>query len=109
MQCWQKSHHHELALTWLETLAEDNEPSELAQKISLTPQHLRESLRLAALKKIGDDSFIEHAQVWRKQMKRYHCKHCGVDVVEMYWQCPQCHTWGSSVLSQEGNGLKELT
>ena len=109
MQCWQESHHHELGLTWLERLAEEETRNPIENDIQLTPKYLRESLRLAALGQEGDDPLIEHAKIWRKQMKRYHCKYCGVDVVEMYWQCPQCHIWGSSVLSQEDNGFKELT
>ncbi|MDQ6974406.1 MAG: hypothetical protein Q9M10_05935, partial [Mariprofundaceae bacterium] len=101
MQCWQQSNNHELALTWLETLAQKNQKSKFEQNISLSPKHLRESLRLAALGKIGDETLIQYAQAWRAGMKRYHCQHCGIDVVEMYWQCPQCHTWGSSVLTEQ--------
>ncbi|MDQ6990236.1 MAG: heat-shock protein [Mariprofundaceae bacterium] len=106
MQCWQDSNNHELALTWLETLAQEKEHRQLEQNISIHPKHLRESLRLAALGKIGDDCLIQYAQAWRTSMKRYHCEQCGIDVVEMYWQCPQCHTWGTSVLTEQ-HGIKE--
>jgi len=105
MQCWQESHNHELALTWLEKLSTDKNDQLIKAQISLTPKHLRESLRLAALGEVANQPLVQHAKTWRKQMKRYHCKHCGVDVVEMYWQCPQCHTWGSSVISQEHQNI----
>lgn len=107
MQCWQESKNHELALTWLEQLAEEKNNADIEQQITFTPQYLRESLRLAALGKTGDDHLIQYAKTWRKHMKRYHCNHCGVDVVKMYWQCPQCHTWGSSVLTEQ-HDIKEL-
>jgi len=101
MQCWQESHNHELALTWLEALSRDGDDMDWRKNITFHPQNLQESLRLAALTQEGDAALVQHAQTWRKNMKRYHCQHCGVELMKMYWQCPQCHTWGSTVIAQE--------
>jgi len=106
MQCWQATLNHELALTWLEQLAVE-EDAQLAKEIHISPNNLYESLRLTALDKHDDAPLVQHAKVWRQKMKRYQCQHCGVRVVEMYWQCPQCHTWGNCVPSQDQH-FKEL-
>jgi len=59
------------------------------------PQMLRHSLRLHAVMGAPDDVHSRFASRWRKTARNYACEQCGVEVVEMRWQCPQCHEWGS--------------
>ena len=96
---YQKTEDHELALSWMEALAE-NEVSaavDLREKLHFVSAGLRESLRLAAMGMNEDKCFVQQAKQWRLAMKHYHCEQCGVQIAEMRWQCPQCHQWGSMV------------
>jgi len=107
---WQEKQSHELALSWMEQLAqkEPHAAMELQKTVQLIPRNLRESLRLAALGLNDDATLVQYARIWRKSMSHYHCTHCGVQTIEMRWQCPQCHTWGSMATIQEHQQMKEL-
>jgi len=109
MQCWQYQKDHEFALTWLETVAKKDaaQAITLQKDIQLTPANLRESLRLAALGFNDDPVLIQHAKTWRSDMKHYRCTECGVQVTDMHWQCPQCHTWGTTVAIDDSQNIKE--
>jgi len=107
MTYWQEQHDHELALAWMEELAKEDVPAAIAlrEKMDFVPSGLRESLRLAAMGMNGDDFFVEQAKKWRVSMKHYGCAQCGVQTVDMRWQCPQCHQWGSMAAIAEDDKL----
>lgn len=95
---WQKERGSELALSWLEYVAQVKSPEEakkLCSDLGFNPNSLRQSLRLGAL--LGDESdpHTHFAREWRRTAKNYCCEQCGVEVVEVRWQCPQCHAWGT--------------
>jgi len=77
----------------------------LRDKLSFSPKCLRDSLRLAAMGMNSDKFFVAQAKQWRMTMKHYNCMKCGVQTVEMRWQCPQCHQWGTMSAISEGDGL----
>ncbi len=98
LEFWQASKDSELLLAWLQTLVElqgREAASAFARELDYQPDSLRSSLRLAALIGEDDDAHSRFAKAWRKTAKNYACEACGVEVVEMRWQCPQCHAWGS--------------
>lgn len=105
LEFWTQSRDEDLALAWLECSAVrggEKQARELEDEMSFEAGSLRGSLRLAAITGIGEVSLVQQAKIWRKQMKHYGCRVCGVKVVELRWQCPQCHEWGSmSALKEE--------
>lgn len=104
---WQEQHDHELALAWMEELAKEDVAAAIAlrEKMSFVSAGLRESLRLAAMGMNGDEFFVGQAKKWRATMKHYACTQCGVQTVDMRWQCPQCHQWGSMSAITENDTL----
>lgn len=106
---WQEQHDHELALAWLEEVAKDDVSAAVAlrKEMSFVPVGLRESLRLAAMGMNSDEFFVGQAKKWRMTMKHYGCTQCGVQTVDMRWQCPQCHQWGSMSAIIEGDKVNE--
>jgi len=97
-ELWSDGHDAELMLAWIESLAMARTVSEaqmLRDELSFSPQSLRQSLRLNAT--LGDESDVHtgFAREWRKTARNYACEECGVEVVEVRWQCPQCHSWGT--------------
>ena len=95
---WQQHHDAELMLGWLEALAKYHGASEAQQLLDMVgfePHSLRESLRLNAVLGDVDNAHTRFAQQWRKTARNYACEQCGVEVVEVRWQCPQCHSWGT--------------
>ncbi|MDX8404713.1 MAG: heat-shock protein [Mariprofundus sp.] len=97
-EMWKQQPDAELALSWLEAIARlqgRREARTLFDELGFVPGSLRESLRLQAL--LGDDGdpHSHFAAQWRKTAKNYACDQCGVEVVDVRWQCPQCHSWGS--------------
>jgi len=97
-ELWQESHDAELMLGWIEALARQRNAvaaRHICDEMGFEPHSLRQSLRLHAI--LGDDSdpHTRFAQKWRKTARNYACEQCGVEVVEMRWQCPQCHSWGT--------------
>ena len=98
MDSWQLHHDEELAISWIEYVA-DHEGIEVAQQLkqemAFIPKNLRSVLRLAAVGISSDKELMLEAKQWRLTMKRYACRQCGVQVVDMRWQCPQCYAWGS--------------
>ncbi len=95
---WHEHHDAELMLAWIEALARDRSVSEAKQccdDIAFEPASLRQSLRLHAI--LGDetDAHARFARQWRKTARNFTCEQCGVEVVEVRWQCPQCHSWGT--------------
>ncbi len=97
LEYWQKSSDEELALSWLEAVAAHGNVSEgkLNERLGFHATTLRASLRLAAIEKDEETALTQHAGQWRKKMKHFICNKCGVKVVELRWQCPQCHAWGT--------------
>ncbi len=98
LEFWQQSHDAELMLGWIEAVARQQDISaarEICDAAGFTPQSLRQSLRLHAILGDEDDPHARFARKWRKTARNYACEKCGVEVVEMRWQCPQCHSWGS--------------
>ncbi len=97
LEFWQESRNIELLLAWLEVMANVrgiDEAKLLCQELTYSPDSLRASLRLTAI--LGDDGALSSfAREWRERAKNFACEQCGVEVVAMRWQCPQCHTWGS--------------
>lgn len=106
MEKWRQSKDEELALSWLEALAlkEGEEAVEtLKQELGFTASTLRASLRLACVDQSSDSRLTQQAQQWRRHMKHFLCTQCGVKVVELRWQCPQCHAWGTMHAIREDN------
>lgn len=97
LDCWQDHRDEELALAWLEGMHAAHGKrglDKLLPTLDFKPQSLRANLRLMALDEDGGD--LAHlAREWRSTAHNYRCAHCGVEVVEMRWQCPQCYQWGS--------------
>jgi len=90
--------HMELMLAWIEALAQYRSPQEaqtLCDTLGFKPTSLRQSLRLHAVLGNEEDMLTGFARQWRKTAKNYACEQCGVEVVEVRWQCPQCHAWGT--------------
>ena len=95
---WQQSRDEALALSWaeqLERLEGGSGVRALLDRLDYRPASLRASLRLAALSETGDPLLLHHARDWRRRVKNHVCGKCGVEVVELRWQCPGCHEWGS--------------
>jgi len=95
LSCWSETRDDELALSWLEALSDSQEIVTVKQELGFTPSTLRASLRIVGIEYAADSPLAIHAGQWRKKMKHFICNQCGVKVVELRWQCPQCHAWGS--------------
>ena len=95
MHFWQDGKDEELALTWLESIKRPQDSEKLKRELGFSASTLRSSLRLAAVDRAEYEPLSVYAAQWRDQMKRFVCHECGVEVVELRWQCPQCHAWGS--------------
>jgi lipopolysaccharide biosynthesis regulator YciM len=99
LDCWHKTGDEELALTWLEEqgrLGDDNSLASVREALAFRPSGLRAALREIAVCPDGSGKdLVEQARTWRSKMKRFVCTECGVRVVDLRWQCPQCHAWGS--------------
>jgi len=95
---WHEHHDAELALAWIEALAQNRNPEkakQLCEEMAFEPRSLRQSLRLHATLGEDNEAHTRFARQWRKTARNYACEQCGVEVVEMRWQCPQCHSWGT--------------
>ncbi len=103
LACWEKHHDECMALEWLRGVNEKYglaEARRLMDKISFAPEGLRTCLHLKAI--MGDDDPLTQAsRHWQQQSRNFTCGHCGVEVMDMRWQCPQCHEWGSMRPIQE--------
>ncbi len=94
---WQQRHDVEVGVRWIEEVSKIQGKAQglkLKEKLNLTHLSLRHELRLAALDD-AENNLVQQAKYWRLSMKLYACKHCGVQVHDMRWQCPKCNTWGS--------------
>ncbi|MDQ6996746.1 MAG: heat-shock protein, partial [Mariprofundus sp.] len=95
---WHEHHDAELMLTWIEALAHEHQVSEAEQccdQMAFEPRSLRQSLRLHAVVGKDSDAHTHFARQWRKTARNFTCEQCGIEVVEVRWQCPQCHAWGT--------------
>lgn len=104
-EAWQAGHDEQLALAWIEAVAArhgEEAARGLAEHTGYQASNLRASLRLAAATGGRGEPMQTHVRGWRKKLKIYSCVQCGLEVVEMRWQCPQCHTWGSMQVKREG-------
>ncbi len=101
--CWKKNRDEFLMLEWIKTISAkfgNDEARLLMSKTGFSPHSLRSCLSMQAM--MGDDDALSIAcRQWRKQARNFICSHCGVEVTEMRWQCPQCHQWGSMRPIQE--------
>ncbi len=97
MGCWRDGGDETLALEWIRGVAARDgveAARELARALDFKPEGLRALLHLRAI--IGpDDAETRAARRWVKQARNHACAACGVEVISMRWQCPQCHEWGS--------------
>ncbi|MDX8378251.1 MAG: heat-shock protein [Mariprofundales bacterium] len=106
---WQKQQDAELVLTWLESMnACGDNAIKQAALVNFRPRYLRDTLRLQAMMPDTIDSpednlHLQHARQWRMSVRNFVCEKCGVQVIAMRWQCPQCHRWGS--LQYIGNNI----
>ena len=94
---WQQRHDVEVGVRWVEEVGKafgKAQGLKLKDKLNLANLSLRHELRLAALDD-AENNLVQQAKYWRLSMKLYACKHCGVQVHDMRWQCPKCNTWGS--------------
>ncbi|MDX8394590.1 MAG: heat-shock protein [Mariprofundales bacterium] len=106
---WQQQQDAELVLTWLESMhACGDDAIKQAELINFKPRYLRDTLRLQAMMSDKTDTpeadlHLQHARQWRMSVRNFVCEQCGVQVIAMRWQCPQCHRWGS--LQHIGNNI----
>jgi len=103
LTCWEKHHDEFMALEWLRGVSTRHgveKARQLMAKIAFSPESLRTCLHLKAV--MGDDDALALAsRNWQQQSRNFTCGHCGVEVMDMRWQCPQCHEWGSMRPIQE--------
>jgi len=95
---WREQPDAELALSWLEAVATSHGRDAallLCELLQFEPASLRESLRLQAVVGDTESAHTRFAVKWRRKARNYCCEQCGVEVVEVRWQCPQCHSWGT--------------
>lgn len=107
LSCWEKTHDEALVLAWIEgvhTTHDVDEVRELMRQLAFSPQTLRACLRVEAISGSDDEGLTRASRIWRQSARNFSCSHCGMEVVEMRWQCPRCHQWGS-MLPIGGNTL----
>jgi len=97
MACWREGRDEVLALEWVRAVVE-HEGAEgaraLVGELEFEPENLRTALHLRAM--LGpDDAETRAARRWHARSRNFTCATCGVEVMSMRWQCPQCHEWGS--------------
>jgi len=103
---WNEKKDEAFALAWLEAVYIANgrvAARRLLETLELVPSTLRSCLRLAAVAGEKGEPLTDSAKQWRKTVRNYYCMKCGVEVVEMRWQCPGCHEWGSMRPIGEGD------
>ncbi|MDQ6961903.1 MAG: hypothetical protein Q9M28_05160 [Mariprofundaceae bacterium] len=96
MRYWLICHSQALALNWMDVVHDrQGELAMLALRDALVfkPAFLSTHLRYIALTS-KDKNLREKAISWKKTVTNYCCHACGVRVLSMRWQCPQCHCWG---------------
>jgi len=97
LDCLKAGDDEELVLAWLEAMHAvhgEEGVKHVLERLDFAPKTLRASLRLLALTG-GEGELARMARAWRRKAHNYRCSQCGVEVVEMRWQCPQCYRWGS--------------
>jgi len=97
MQCWQEKHDELLALAWIKAIRNEHGVSaarKLIADMQFEPKSLTACLHLKALLD-DDDPLARACRQWQNTQKNVSCIECGVKFIEMRWQCPQCHEWGS--------------
>ncbi len=103
LACWEKRHDECMALEWIKGVNAkygSKKAKQLIAEISFSPEGLRTCLHLEAI--MGADNALTRASHhWQQQSRNFTCDHCGVEVMDMRWQCPQCHEWGSMRPIQE--------
>lgn len=96
-QCWQEKHDEQLAIAWIRALHAArgaDEARKTCNLIGFEPHSLSACLHMTAM--LGKDEPIALAsRQWQSAQKNYSCGECGAKFVDMRWQCPQCHEWGS--------------
>ncbi|HKJ84134.1 MAG TPA: tetratricopeptide repeat protein [Mariprofundaceae bacterium] len=105
--CWDATHDEALVLAWIEgvhTTYGVEAVRKLMGELGFEPKTLRACLRVEAITADEDTGLAQASRVWRQSARNFSCSHCGMEVVEMRWQCPRCHQWGS-MLPISGNTL----
>jgi len=96
-QCWKETHDEPLAIAWIKAVHASrgvDVADKTASRIGFQPHSLSACLHMTAL--LGKDEPLTHAsRQWQSAQKNYACGECGAKFVDMRWQCPQCHEWGS--------------
>jgi len=96
-QCWQEKHDEQLAIAWIRavhTARGAEEARKTAREIAFEPRSLPACLHMTAM--LGKEEPLTLAsRQWQSAQKNYACSECGAKFVDMRWQCPQCHEWGS--------------
>jgi len=103
LSCWKKHHDEFMALEWIKGVSTSygiEEARALMAKIAFSPKGLRSCLHLQAMMGNGEALTLA-SRHWQQQSRNFTCGHCGVEVMDMRWQCPQCHEWGSMRPIQE--------
>jgi len=98
LEYWKEKKDEAFALAWLEAVHDAQgraSASRLLATLDFAPSSLRACLRVEAVAGKDDAPLTAFARQWRKTVRNYYCAGCGVEVVEMRWQCPGCHEWGS--------------
>ncbi len=97
ISCWRNGRDEVLALEWIRAVAERDgvqAARALVDELEFRPESLRTLLHLRAI--VGeDDAETRAARRWHASSRNFTCGTCGVEVMSMRWQCPQCHEWGS--------------
>jgi len=96
-QCWQEEKDELLGVAWITSICKErsrDEAQHTMHDIGFEAHSLHACLHIKAL--LGDEEPLTLAsRKWQKAQKNYSCIQCGVKFVDMRWQCPQCHQWGS--------------
>jgi len=103
LACWEKHHDEFMALEWIRDISVKygiKEARQLITEMSFSPEGLRTCLHLETIMG-ADDALTRASRHWQQQSRNFTCSHCGVEVMDMRWQCPQCHEWGSMRPIQE--------
>lgn len=96
-RCWQEKRDELLAIAWIRAVHAArgaDEARETARQIGFEPKSLAACLHMNAM--LGKEEPLTRAsRQWQSAQKNYSCGECGAKFVDMRWQCPQCHEWGS--------------
>lgn len=93
-----------IILSLIRLLKEDNKPQEAHQMLSLwmqSNQGQSDVLKIEHIKLLiemgsKDEAIVETSKflnTLHNSLTRHFCSHCGYNSDEIFWRCPQCHSW----------------